>query len=97
MPIAIHIIKRSQLSFGKDNIISKQTITPSKGTTGTNGALNFRGISGIVLRMIMTPMHTRIKANNVPIETICPKSETGTNPENRLTKSIKNIFVFQGV
>src|SRR5690606_39092263 len=91
------IASRSQLSGGKPNINITQTKTPKIGNTGTKGVRNPRLASGFVLRITITPIQTRAKANKVPILTICPKSDTGTKPANKLTKTINIRLVFQGV
>src|SRR5690606_5204982 len=97
MPIINQIAKRSQLSIGKDAIKIKQTIIPSMGTSGTNGVRNGLSISGFVFRSTNTPMQTNVKANSVPILTMCPKSEMGTKPAKRDTNTMNMRFVFQGV
>lgn len=70
---------------------------PIIGTKGTNGVLKGRGRSGSVLRNNITPIQTKENANKVPIETMWPKSVTGTKPAKMLTKSIKKILVLKGV
>src|SRR5690606_203935 len=97
IPIRSHIPRRSQLSIGKDAMRSKQTITPKIGRNGTKGVLKGRSNSGFVLRRTNTPIQTRVKANNVPILTIWPRSETGTKPANKETNTINIAFVFHGV
>ena len=86
-----------QLSASNENIKYPQTKTPAIGTKGTSGVLKALGASGIFLRITKIPMHTKEKANRVPMLTICPKSLIGTNPAKILTKNIKKIFVFHGV
>src|SRR5690606_1626933 len=87
----------SQLTSGNESIISTHTIIPNIGTKGTKGVLNGRFAVGLLLRKTSIPIHTNVNANNVPILTICPRSDTGTNPANMLTKTIKIKFVFHGV
>lgn len=97
IPISIHIPKRSQLSIGKEAIIKTHTIIPNIGIKGTKGVLKGLSTVGFFLRRTITPIQTSVKANNVPILTMCPKSEIGTKPANMLTKIMNIRFVFQGV
>src|SRR5690606_21327908 len=88
---------RSQLSIGSDAIIAIHTTIPSIGTNGTRGVRKGRGVSGLVLRSTIIPAQTNVKANKVPMLTMCPRSATGTKPEKILTKTINIRLVFQGV
>src|SRR5437764_537888 len=67
------------------------------GTNGTIGVLKALGRSGILLRITHTPIHTRIKANKVPMLVISPTTRAGTNAAKRLTKHINNKLFFAGV
>ncbi len=67
------------------------------GTNGTHGALKGRGVLGSDLRITITPIHTKTKANNVPIDTISPTTLTGTKAANKLTNTAKNKFDLYGV
>ena len=91
-PKAIHTAKRTHVSPGNETIIDKQIKIPAIGTKGTHGALKGRGVVGSLLRITITPTHTKTKANKVPIETISPTIFTGTNAANKLTKIAKNKF-----
>src|SRR5690606_33089617 len=91
------IPRRSQLSIGKDAIKIKQTIMPNMGTSGTNGVLNGLSISGLVFRRTNKPIQASVKANSVPILSMCPKSEIGTKPAKKDTNTMNMRFVFQGV
>ena len=57
-----------------------QIPAPKRGTTGTNGVLKARGISGLFTLKITIPIQTMAKANNVPIETNSPKMLIGKIP-----------------
>ena len=81
--------KRDQFGHPKPNIIAKHTTIPRMGTRGTHGVLNWRGISGLVFRRIITPAHTNIKANRVPILVISPTISPGTNAAKLPTKTKK--------
>ena len=70
---------------------------PKIGINGTKGVLKARGASGILFRIIITPTHTRINANSVPILVISPTTRAGTKAANRLTKSIKRKLFLAGV
>src|SRR5689334_3997786 len=88
---------RDQLGQPRPNIIAPQTRIPRMGTRGTSGVLNPRFTSGSVLRMMMTPAHTRINANNVPMLVMSPTISPGTNAENTPTKRNKSMFDLYGV
>src|SRR5690606_6635489 len=96
-PISSQMPRRSQLSNGREAINNMQTMMPKIGITGTNGVLNGLSSSGLVLRSTRMPTQTSVNANSVPILTMCPRSETGTNPAKTDTKIMKIRFVFQGV
>lgn len=97
VPSVIQMAKRIHASKGNDDIKYTHTITPIIGTNGTNGVLKGRGLSGSVLRNNNTPIQTNEKANKVPIDTMWPKSVTGTKPAKILTKTMKNKLVLKGV
>ena len=96
-PISIHTINLIQVSRGRKAIMPKQTITPSTGTSGTNGVLKARGASGFDFLKIMTPIHTSIKANSVPMLVISPTTRPGINAAKMLTNIMKKIFEREGV
>src|ERR1043165_3104255 len=83
--------------MGKNTIMNKQVAIPKRGIKGTIGVLNALGNSGIFLRITQTPIHTNMKANNVPILVISPTTLAGTKAANALTNSMKNKLFFAGV
>ena len=66
--------------MSSEAIMAKQTRMPRIGTSGTNGVLYGRGISGCVRRMIMTPTQTITNASSVPMLVMSPRLESGTKP-----------------
>ena len=86
--MASHPNKRSQLVQPKPKIIAAQTKIPRMGTTGTQGVVNSLFKSGSVLRKTITEIHTKMKANKVPILVMSPTISPGTKPANAPTKSI---------
>ena len=57
----------------------RQAIVPRIGTIGMNGRRNGLGWSGLVYRSMITPMHTRTNAKNVPIFVMSAASPMGMN------------------
>ena len=93
----IHTMSLIHVSSGRNTIIKRQVTMPRIGTSGTNGVLNARGISGCLFRSTHTPMHTNIKAKSVPMLVISPTTLAGTKAANRLTNNMNSIFDFAGV
>src|SRR5829696_7744658 len=92
-----HIKSRDQLGHPSPNTIAPQTIMPNIGTTGTHGVLKWRGASGSVLRIIITPAHTSINANKVPMLVISPAISPGTNAAKNPTKTKRIRLDLYGV
>lgn len=91
------IIHRNALSkvwLGKEMIIAVHTSIPKMGTSGTNGVVKGRTLSGSFLRMIHTPAHTNTNAKSVPMLVRSPATLPGTNAEKAPTKNKKNEIGF---
>src|SRR5581483_5867677 len=85
-PITSQISSRTQVSQGRNTIISSDTSAPIMGTNGTHGVLNGRGMSGLRRRMSHTPMQTITNASIVPMLTSSPRIEMGMVAANSPTK-----------
>ena len=70
---------------------------PSIATSGSAGTVNLRGISGRLTRMIQTPAHTSMKANNVPMLVISPTMSPGMNAAKSPVSTKNRTFDFYGV
>ena len=90
-------MRRHQVSESSEVIMAKQTMIPKIGNSGKHGTLKGLGILGWVLRKIMTPAQTMIKANNVPIEVILPNLEIGKNAAKNPVKNMNNKLERHGV
>ena len=66
-------------------------------TNGTAGTLKARSMSGRRRRMIHTPAHTRMNANNVPMLVISPTTSSGMNAPKIDVKTKKSMFDLYGV
>src|SRR6266850_296800 len=67
IPTTSHNPNRIQVIHGRPSIKYRQEITPRIGMKGTQGVLNDLGRFGSRLRRTRIPMHTRMKANSVPM------------------------------
>jgi hypothetical protein len=79
-PTAIHTKNRTQVAVVRLSIKENDASTDKIGTNGTSGVRNERSRSGRVWRRMMTPIATRMNANNVPMLTSWP---TSGNPSPR--------------
>jgi hypothetical protein len=68
------------VSSGNDAICKKHIEAPRIGTTGTQGVLNGRFMSGLDFLSTKTLIQTIIKARRVPIETNSPSMLIGRIP-----------------
>jgi hypothetical protein len=81
-PKPIQTNSRIQVPNGKEAISAKQTRMPIMGTKGTHGVRKERGALGSLFRNSRMPVHTIMKANKVPMETISPSFPMGKSPAN---------------
>jgi hypothetical protein len=95
--MSIHIAAALSVNASSATIIMVHTKTPSIGTSGTNGVLNGRLISGLLLRIINMPALTSTKANKVPKEVKSPAILPGTNAANAPTKTNNIQLALNGV
>ena len=95
--MSIHNTRRIQVSAGRKSIMHRQVSIPKIGTSGTNGVLKERGISGMVFRTTNTAAHTSVKAISVPMLVISPARRAGTNAANQPTISINRRLLRAGV
>src|SRR6185436_15891857 len=78
-------------------IIAQQTNTPKRGTKGTRGVLNSLTIFGSFFLKIITEIHTRTKANNVPILVMSPTISPGIKAAKAPTITKIARFALYGV
>src|SRR5262245_59848235 len=97
MPIAIQMISRSQVALPRLAISAKLTIAEIAGTTGTNGVLKGRGMSGRWRRRKMIPMETITNASRVPMLTSSPRMLIFVNPAAMATTPPVTSVVMYGV
>ena len=95
--MTIQMTSRHQVSQSSDVIIAKHTNIPNIGNKGKHGHLNGLGVSGWVLRKIMTPAHTMINAKSVPMDVMFPNLEIGKKPAKKPVKTMKSKFDRHGV
>lgn len=96
-PINIQTNELIWVSPGKEMIIDAQTKIPRSGTIGTNGVLKGRTNVGFDFLKIITPAHTKINANKVPMLVKSPATLPGINAAKAPTNANKTQFDLKGV
>ena len=95
--MASQIKRRHQVSWSSEVIIARHTKIPNIGNNGKHGHLKGLGVSGWILRKIITPAQTMIKAKSVPMDVMFPNLEIGKNPAKNPVKTMKSKFDRHGV
>src|SRR6186713_2573766 len=97
MPTFSHAANRNQEVGGRYTIRNRHPATPRTGNTNPRGTRKGRGLEGSFTRRMITPRHTRMKANSVPMLVRSTISSRLVNSENTPTPTPVKIVEPQGV
>src|SRR5437764_10469589 len=99
-PIAVQITNRLQVSGDEENrltIIRQHVATPAGATSHTQGVRKVRLAFGVVIRRIMMPPQTAMKARSVPTDTNSARISRGNAAASNAAKKPTMIVPRCGV